>query len=74
MISASMVLCRERHSDVAAMNKFTVDPATPSIDLLRDLERKVLWLACQTIHHANHERENVDGLKADDESKLKKEI
>ncbi len=31
--------------------------------ILRELERKVLWLASWTIHHANHVRENVDGLK-----------
>jgi pyruvate dehydrogenase E1 component len=30
-------------------------PALP-LDVLKDLERKVLWLATQTIHHANHER------------------
>jgi pyruvate dehydrogenase E1 component len=30
---------------------------------LRELERKVLWLASWTIHHANHLRENTDGLK-----------
>ncbi len=34
-----------------------------SLDVLRDLERKVLWLSTQIIHHANHERENIDGLK-----------
>ena len=35
------------------------------IDLqaLAELERKVLWLATWTIHHANHLRENADGLK-----------
>jgi pyruvate dehydrogenase E1 component len=33
------------------------------LDILRALERKVLWLASWTIHHANHIRENVDGLK-----------
>jgi pyruvate dehydrogenase E1 component len=33
------------------------------IDILRELEKKVLWLASWTIHHANHLRENVDGLK-----------
>src|ERR1700728_746154 len=32
--------------------------------ILAELERKVLWLATWTIHHANHVRENVDGLKA----------
>ncbi|MGQ9367558.1 transketolase [Azospirillum sp. ST 5-10] len=30
---------------------------------LRELERKVLWLASWTIHHANHVRPNADGLK-----------
>jgi len=39
--------------------------ATPAHDLaiLAELERKVLWLATWTIHHANHLRENTDGLK-----------
>jgi pyruvate dehydrogenase E1 component len=31
--------------------------------MLAELERKVLWLASWTIHHANHVRENADGLK-----------
>jgi pyruvate dehydrogenase E1 component len=31
--------------------------------LLRELERKVLWLSAWTIHHANHLRHNRDGLK-----------
>ncbi len=31
--------------------------------LLRELERKVLWLSAWTIHHANHIRPNHDGLK-----------
>lgn len=30
---------------------------------LRELERKVLWLASWTIHNANHVRPNQDGLK-----------
>jgi pyruvate dehydrogenase E1 component len=33
------------------------------LQILGELERKVLWLASWTIHHANHVRENVDGLK-----------
>jgi pyruvate dehydrogenase E1 component len=39
--------------------------ATPPADLeiLRELEKKVLWLASWTIHHANHLRESADGLK-----------
>src|SRR5439155_22066473 len=40
------------------------DPITADeLAVLRELERKVLWLASWTIHHANHVRENVDGLK-----------
>ena len=33
------------------------------IDILRELEKKVLWLASWTIHNANHLRENTDGVK-----------
>lgn len=33
------------------------------LELLRDLERKVLWLATWMIHNANHLRDNRDGLK-----------
>ncbi len=35
----------------------------PTSQLLRELERKVLWLSAWTIHHANHLRPNRDGLK-----------
>jgi pyruvate dehydrogenase E1 component len=31
--------------------------------ILAELEKKVLWLASWTIHHANHVRQDVDGLK-----------
>src|SRR4051812_30323880 len=37
-------------------------PADP-LAVLRDLERRILWLACWTIHHANHVRPKRDGLK-----------
>jgi pyruvate dehydrogenase E1 component len=33
------------------------------LPLLRELEKKVLWLASWTIHNANHLRESSDGLK-----------
>src|SRR5208283_4400323 len=33
------------------------------IEILRELEKKILWLASWTIHNANHLRENDDGLK-----------
>ncbi len=34
-----------------------------TLETLRELEKKVLWLASWTIHNANHLRENTDGLK-----------
>ena len=43
------------------------DTQTPDraakLAMLRELERKVLWLSTYTIHHANHEVERTDGLK-----------
>jgi pyruvate dehydrogenase E1 component len=33
------------------------------LEALSGLERKVLWLATWTIHHANHIRDNSEGLK-----------
>jgi len=38
-------------------------PHIDTLELLKDIERKVLWLSAQIIHHANNERINVDGLK-----------
>ncbi len=39
-------------------------PAAPAIaPELADLSRKALWLACWTIHSANHLRPNADGMK-----------
>ena len=49
-----------------ALAKARSQPAsaqTSHLAMLRALERKVLWLATWTIHHANHVRENRDGLK-----------
>jgi pyruvate dehydrogenase E1 component len=41
-----------------------MDRITPDeLRILGELEKKVLWLASWTIHHANHLRESVDGLK-----------
>ena len=37
--------------------------ADDTLTVLGEIERKVLWLAVWTIHHANHVRENVDGVK-----------
>src|SRR5450432_1418093 len=38
-----------------------IEPAR--LAMLSALARKVLWLSSWTIHHANHIRPNVDGLK-----------
>src|SRR5258708_20758060 len=40
-----------------------INPSGNGLGILRELENKVLWLASWTIHHANHLRENVDGVK-----------
>ena len=37
--------------------------AATTLDILRQLERKVLWLSSYMIHHANHEVDRGDGLK-----------
>jgi len=44
------------------MSRDTMQSAD-DLRILSALERKVLWLASWTIHHANHIRDNVDGLK-----------
>src|SRR5689334_24231221 len=44
----------------------TVSPAeiaAERLHILRQLERKLLWLSSWMIHHANHIRPNRDGLK-----------
>jgi len=43
-------------------------PAAPAADahtlaMLKELERKVLWLSTYMIHHANHEIDRGDGIK-----------
>jgi len=38
-------------------------PSADELAMLSELEKKVLWLATWTIHHANHLREASDGMK-----------
>ncbi|HZV21482.1 MAG TPA: transketolase, partial [Hyphomicrobiales bacterium] len=33
------------------------------LETLKEIEKKILWLSCWTIHNANHLRPNRDGLK-----------
>src|SRR5438105_1588076 len=48
---------------MARTSKPTPPSTSDALALLAALERKVLWLASWTIHHANHVRESTDGLK-----------
>ena len=47
----------------AANAPVTTGAQTFPIDVLRDIERKVLWLSTWTIHHANHIRASEGGIK-----------
>ncbi|HKX92793.1 MAG TPA: transketolase [Sphingomicrobium sp.] len=38
-------------------------PVATDLDALKTLEERLRWLSTWTIHHANHVRENADGLK-----------
>jgi pyruvate dehydrogenase E1 component len=38
-------------------------PSADELAMLSELEKKVLWLATWTIHHANHVRDASDGMK-----------
>lgn len=35
----------------------------PDIELLEEIQQRVLWLSTNIVEHANHQRPNVDGLK-----------
>src|SRR6476661_3637580 len=49
---------------IAALPGAIAMPIAPArLETLSALARKVLWLSSWTIHHANHIRPNVDGLK-----------
>src|SRR5262249_21477108 len=53
------ILGMSRKSRGKHMDRISPD----ALRILGELEKKVLWLASWTIHHANHVRENIDGLK-----------
>ncbi len=48
---------------MCAQSVIKQSPAKDKLALLKDMERKILWLSAQIIHNANNERINVDGLK-----------
>ena len=43
--------------------KILPSQATPRLEALRQIERKLLWLSAWMVHNANHVRPNRDGLK-----------
>ena len=53
-----------REIDAVPMNEGeNMHQRARELAILHELEKKVLWLASWTIHHANHLRESPDGLK-----------
>ena len=38
-------------------------PAAPDLDVLEEVQRRVLWLAVRIVDAANHERDTEDGVK-----------
>jgi pyruvate dehydrogenase E1 component len=50
-------------STESALSAVDIQRVNARLGQLRALEQKVLWLAVWMIHHANHIRPNVDGLK-----------
>jgi hypothetical protein len=59
-LSLTIMMNELVHSGASAMREI-ISP--DDLVILSELERKVLWLASWTIHHANHLRENTNGLK-----------
>jgi pyruvate dehydrogenase E1 component len=50
--------------DIDATNLVATGLKSDTLDVLRCLDERLLWLASWTIHNANHLRESRDGLKA----------
>ena len=48
---------------IRADAKATPFAVKDDLAILREIERRVLWLSSWTIHHANHVRDSRDGLK-----------
>src|SRR5690242_3164074 len=66
MLSSCLFLARDaiaRMVDSTATQMTIARNDAGSVEYLRELEKKILWLASWTIHNANHIRPNLDGLK-----------
>jgi pyruvate dehydrogenase E1 component len=49
--------------ETATLTRSAPLPDTARLRVLREIERKLLWLSSWTIHHANHVRPSRDKLK-----------
>src|SRR3954449_10928756 len=49
--------------DAPATTAAEAAPVTPTVEQLRAIERRVLWLATAIVHHANKVRPNTSGVK-----------
>ena len=50
-------------SGARTTSKPSQPPATPDLETLEAVQRRVLWLATAIVHHANRVRENSSGVK-----------
>jgi pyruvate dehydrogenase E1 component len=49
--------------NLAFPTTLSVDLSPELMDTLDEIQRRILWLSTLMIHHANHERQNLDGSK-----------
>ncbi|RED52008.1 transketolase [Aestuariispira insulae] len=52
-----------QHEALPEQTRITRGVDAAELTLLKELEKKILWLSAWTIHNANHLRESRDGLK-----------
>ena len=57
------VMADRRAGAPAAARRPTADAASPPVELLEQIQDRVLWLAVRMIHEANVVRPNIDGVK-----------
>jgi pyruvate dehydrogenase E1 component len=48
---------------LAASSKASEGAASPDLDVLERIQKRVLWLSTSLVHHANHERPKRSGVK-----------
>src|ERR687885_1450240 len=56
-----MVEAAQRRADAETVSRSGL--GADDLAVLESIQRRVLWLSTSIVHHANHVRANVDGLK-----------